>query len=391
MALGQPSRCAASAPWRGDMLQAAAMAVGKSTTKGKPKRSTPPVIDADALAAKTARTPDAEDESDGDEAAELGDVIDAPFIQDVDEPLDTNEFPERVAPARTSLLRRDPLDAYMAQVRKIALLTVQEEQDLASRLVETGDPAAARRLVEANLRLVVKIAYEYRRSHQNLLDLVQEGNLGLIQAVRKFDPTRGVRLSSYAAFWIRAYMLKFILNNWRLVKIGTTQAQRKLFFNLRKEKQRLEQLGFLPTPKLLAEKLGVEEKDVVEMEGRLSAADASLDAPMTSEEGSASRMDGLASDSASPHRVTADTEFASLFKEKISRFVDTLEGRDKTILEERWLSDPPLTLQEIGERYGISRERARQIEQRVLGRLKAYLEAELGGHVNIGELVRDDG
>src|SRR3954462_12582165 len=169
--------------------------------------------------------------------------------------------------------------AYMTEVRQFPLLTPDEEKALATRLVEQGDTTAARKLIEANLRLVVKIAYEYRRAHRNLLDLVQEGNIGLIQAVGKFDPYRGVKLSSYAAFWIRAYILKFILNNWRLVKIGTTQAQRKLFFNLRKERERLEQLGFQPTTALLAEKLDVPEKEVIEMERRLAAPRGPLHPP----------------------------------------------------------------------------------------------------------------
>jgi len=181
---------------------------------------------------------------------------------------------EREAPVRvergSSLARRDPMAVYLRETRRYPLLTPDEERALATRLVEHGDSQAARRLIEANLRLVVKIAYEYRRAHKNLLDLVQEGNIGLIQAVSKFDPYRGVKLSSYAAFWIRAYILKFILNNWRLVKIGTTQAQRKLFFNLRKEREKLEQLGFQPTAALLAEKLDVPEKEVVEMERRLA-------------------------------------------------------------------------------------------------------------------------
>src|SRR3954462_8565907 len=170
--------------------------------------------------------------------------------------------------------------AYMTEVRQFPLLTPTEEHDLAVKLVEHGDSSAARKLIEANLRLVVKIAYEYRRAHKNLLDLVQEGNVGLIQAVSKFDPYRGVKLSSYAAFWIRAYILKFILNNWRLVKIGTTPAPRKLLFKLRKEREKLEQLGFQPSSALLAEELDVAEKDVIEMERRLAAPEASLDAPM---------------------------------------------------------------------------------------------------------------
>jgi RNA polymerase sigma-32 factor len=291
-----------------------------------------------------------------------------------------------------SLARRDPLALYMSETRRYPLLTPEEEHDLAVRLVEQGDTAAARRLIEANLRLVVKIAYEYRRAHRNLLDLVQEGNIGLIQAVGKFDPYRGVKLSSYAAFWIRAYILKFILNNWRLVKIGTTQAQRKLFFNLRKEREKLEQLGFQPTSALLAEKLDVSEKDVIEMERRLAAPEASLDAPVGSggdDDGARTRLDFLPSEDDRPDRAVANNEFAQLLKSKLEAFAQTLEGREQTIFRERWLAEEPLTLQELGDRYNVSRERARQLEKRVLDRLKKYLEAEMGTAIDIEALSRD--
>jgi RNA polymerase sigma-32 factor len=282
--------------------------------------------------------------------------------------------------------------AYMADVRRYPLLTPEEEKSLAVRLVEHGDTTAARKMIEANLRLVVKIAYEYRRAHKNLLDLVQEGNIGLIQAVGKFDPYRGVKLSSYAAFWIRAYILKFILNNWRLVKIGTTQAQRKLFFNLRKEREKLEQLGFQPTTALLAEKLDVSEKEVIEMERRLAAPEASLDAPLGGgdDDGTRTRMDYLPDDAAErPDRAVAQSEFAQLLKGHLETFAKTLEGREQTIFRERWLTDEPLTLQEIGDRYQVSRERARQLEKRMLDRLKKYLESELGSAVDIDAMTRD--
>jgi RNA polymerase sigma-32 factor len=291
-----------------------------------------------------------------------------------------------------SLARRDPLGAYMAETRRYPLLTPEEEHALATRLVEHGDTQAARKLIEANLRLVVKIAYEYRRAHKNLLDLVQEGNVGLIQAVSKFDPYRGVKLSSYAAFWIRAYILKFILNNWRLVKIGTTQAQRKLFFNLRKEREKLEQLGFQPTSALLAEKLDVPEREVVEMERRLAAPEASLDAPVGHGEddgGQRTRLDYLPSDEDRPDRAVAQSEFAQLLRGKLEAFANTLEGREQTIFRERWLTEEPLTLQEIGDRYQVSRERARQLEKRMLDRLKKYLEAEMGTAVDIEALTRE--
>ncbi len=291
---------------------------------------------------------------------------------------------------RVGLIKRDPMQAYMQEVRRYPLLTPEEEHDLAVRLVEHGDSDAARRLVEANLRLVVKIAYEYRRAHRNLLDLVQEGNIGLLQAVRKYDPYRGVKVSSYAAFWIRAYILKFILNNWRLVKIGTTQAQRKLFFNLRKERERLEQLGFQPTSALLAENLQVSEKEVVEMEKRLAAPEASLDAPVGSDDdGARSRIEFVPSDDVRPDQAVADSEFAALFNAKLDTFEATLEGRELTIFRDRWRTDPPRTLQEIGDHYGISRERARQLEKRVLDRLRKYLRAELGTDVDIDASSRE--
>ncbi len=318
---------------------------------------------------------------DGTDDAIEADRSDAAAVDETDEP--------KVVRGG-ALSRRDPMAVYMSEVRRFALLTPQGEHELAVRLVEHGDPVAARKLVEANLRLVVKIAYEYRRAHRNLLDLVQEGNIGLMQAVSKFDPYRGVKLSSYAAFWIRAYMLKFILNNWRLVKIGTTQAQRKLFFNLRKEREKLEQLGFAPTAKLLAERLDVTENEVIEMEKRLAAPEASLDAPMGSEDdGQRTRMDYLPSETTRPDQAVANNEFATLLRSKLEEFAQELEGRDQHIFRERWLTDEPQTLQEIGDKYGVSRERARQLEKRMLDRLRKFLESELGSAVDIGAMSRE--
>ncbi|HKE17812.1 MAG TPA: RNA polymerase factor sigma-32 [Kofleriaceae bacterium] len=293
---------------------------------------------------------------------------------------------------RHRLVRHDPLTAYIQETRRYPLLERDAEHELAVRLVEEGDTAAARTLIEANLRLVVKIAYEYRRAHRNLLDLIQEGNIGLMQAVRKYDPYRGVKLSSYAAWWIRAYILKFILNNWRLVKIGTTQAQRKLFFNLRKEKERLEQLGFQPEPALLADRLDVRERDVIEMETRMGSPEASLDAPMAGldGEGARTRHDLVADqDQARPDVRVEEGEFTALLRQKLEAFAGTLKGREETIFRERWLTDSPLTLQQIGDRYGVSRERARQLEKRMLTRLRKYLEQEFGTAVDIDALSRE--
>ena len=378
------------------------MADPKSKPSGRKKK--PGVIDVGDKPDQESSQEEAEaedgdgDEDDKDDAAEDGLDADLALANaaaiDVGEEPDVEDLPEpKVAKGSSggSLARRDPLAVYMSETRRYPLLTPDEEKALATRLVEHGDTSAARKLIEANLRLVVKIAYEYRRAHRNLLDLVQEGNIGLIQAVGKFDPYRGVKLSSYAAFWIRAYILKFILNNWRLVKIGTTQAQRKLFFNLRKEREKLEQLGFQPTSKLLAEKLDVSEKDVIDMERRLAAPEASLDAPLGSggdDEGTRTRLDYLPSDDRPDHNV-AQSQFSELLKGKLEAFAKTLEGREQTIFRERWLTEEPLTLQEIGDRYQVSRERARQLEKRMLDRLKKYLEAELGSAVDIDAMSRD--
>ena len=297
--------------------------------------------------------------------------------------------PGREGDAHHKLVKHDPLSAYMQEAKRFPLLTREEEKELATRYREHGDLHAARKLVEGNLRLVVKIAYEYRRAHRHLLDLVQEGNVGLMQAVKKFDPERGVKLSSYAAWWIRAYMLKFILNNLRLVKIGTTQAQRKLFFNLNKEKEKLLQLGFVPEPKLLAERLDVKEKEVIEMERRLGAPDASFDAPL-GDDGTGTRHDFMPDNAANRPDVLAEKgEFQALLHDKLEIFAKGLSGRDETIFRERWLEEEPKTLQELGTTFGVSRERVRQVEKRMLGRLKEYLEKELGSAVDIDAMTRD--
>ncbi len=287
--------------------------------------------------------------------------------------------------AGRSLARLDPLQLYIQDIRRYPLLTREQEHELAKRFVETGDVESARRLVTANLRLVVKIAHEYRRAHRNLLDLIQEGNVGLVQAVKKYDPYRGVKLSSYAAWWIRAYMLKFILSNWRLVKIGTTQAQRKLFFNLKKEKDKLEQMGFDTSSKALAEALNVPEREVIDMEKRLGQGEMSLDAPLgKDDEGGRSHLDMLESAGETRPDVRAEgDEFRVLLRAKLEEFAKTLRGRELTIFQERLLTDEPKTLQDIGESYGISRERARQLEKRLTEKLKKYLQTELGDAVQI--------
>ena len=358
----------------------------------KPKREVvePEIVDDDANGS------DDEGEVEEDDDALVADVADEHGVALIDVDSDDLTPVKPVGAERgrrsASVAKYDPMAAYMQEIRRVPLLSREAEHELAVRLVEDGDLEAARQLIEANLRLVVKIAYEYRRAYRNILDLVQEGNVGLMQAVRKYDPYRGVKLSSYAAWWIRAYILKFILNNWRLVKIGTTQAQRKLFFNLRKEREKLERMGFEPDPKLLAESLDVSEQEVVEMEKRLAAPDASLDAPLAVDSDGAprTRLDLMSDEvSESPDDAVVRGQFQELLREKLEIFAAELEGREETIFRERWLTDEPKTLQEIGDQYGISRERARQIEKRLLGRLRTYLEREFGGEVDISALSRD--
>ncbi len=285
------------------------------------------------------------------------------------------------APPPSGITRFDAMATYLREVQRHPLLTPDETQRLAIRLAENGDPQAAAALVTANLRLVVKIAYEYRRAYRNIMDLVQEGNIGLMQAVKRYDPYRGVKLSSYAAWWIRAYILRFILNNWRLVKLGTTQAQRKLFFNLRKKRQELQALGIDPTHAEIARQLNVPEQDVAEMDVRLAASEKSLDAPVGDSDGrSISKIDTMATSAQGPEALTADGELQALLKDKLAEFRKTLIGKDKelAIFDDRLVADDPLTLQQLGDQFGVSRERVRQLEQRITGRLRDYLREELG-------------
>jgi len=291
---------------------------------------------------------------------------------------------EVVTPARDGgLVKYDPLRAYMAEVARHPLLTREEEHALAVRYRETGDVEAAYKLVASNLRLVVKIAHEYRRSAFQLLDLIQEGNMGLMQAVKKYDPLKGVKLSSYAAWWIRAYIIRFLMDNWRLVKLGTTQAQRKLFFNLAKEREKLLARGIEPTPRLLAKNLDVEVKDVEEMTARMASDDLSLDAPVApGDEGSRqSRLDRLGDGAEPPDRQLADEQLKRLFREKLAAFSTTItDEKERFLLDHRLLPPEgvePLTLQEVGNRFGLTRERARQIEARLTARLRQHLQAEI--------------
>jgi RNA polymerase sigma-32 factor len=373
------------------------------TTTSKPKRSSapraakparassPPPPDSEAAATSEEREEEtAERDGDVDGAIEsdaaLGEGPDAEEIEDVSVGADEQRS-SKADGGGGSITRFDPMAAYLREVQRHPLLTPEQTHELAIRFIQSQDPAAAAQLVTSNLRLVVKIAYEYRRAYKNIMDLVQEGNIGLMQAVKRYDPYRGVKLSSYAAWWIRAYILRFILNNWRLVKLGTTQAQRKLFFNLRKKRNELQAMGIDPTNAEIAKHLNVPETDVAEMDVRLQASEKSLDAPVGDAEGRAiARVDMMPSVWEGPESLLADEETQALLKEKLAEFRKTLAGKDKdlAIFDERLVADEPLTLQELGDRFGISRERVRQLEQRLTSRLREYLQSEMGDAAHVG-------
>jgi len=277
-----------------------------------------------------------------------------------------------------SLAKFDPLQRYLSEISRYRLLTREEEIELGRRVQEEDDMEAAYQLVTSNLRLVVKIALEFQRVWmQNLLDLIQEGNIGLMQAVKKFDPYKNVKFSYYASFWIKAYILKFIMDNWRLVKIGTTQGQRKLFFKLKKEKQRLIDQGFDPKPKLLSQRLGVSEREIIDMDQRLDGWDVSLDSPV--KDGSdTGRIEFVSEEgSASAEEKVAKKEIEVLLHNKVAEFRMQMTDRELEIFDQRIFSDTPVTLQEIGDRYGISRERVRQIEKNVIKKMRDFFKSEI--------------
>ncbi|NNL85650.1 MAG: RNA polymerase factor sigma-32 [Myxococcales bacterium] len=272
----------------------------------------------------------------------------------------------------------DALGQYMAALRGHAPISREEEHQLAVRWIEEGDREAARQLVLANLRLVVKIAMEYRRSWTNALDLIQEGNLGLVQAVQRFDPYQGTKLSSYAVYWIRAFILKYLIDNIRMVRMGSSRAERKLFFRLNKEKRLLESEGFKVEPKLLAERLDVSEDDVLHMEQRLAEGEVSLSTPLSSQNGQGAVLGDLVdSGERGPDEHFADAQLRETFMAHVRDFAAELEPRERAIVDRRVLSDEPATLQELGTEFGVSRERVRQIERRVVDALREYLREKV--------------
>mgnify|MGYP001044760196 CR=1 FL=1 len=265
------------------------------------------------------------------------------------------------------------LDIYVSQINRFPILTAEEEFKLAVRYKKESDLKAAEKLVVSNLRFVVKIAHEYRNYGVKLLDLIQEGNIGLMHAVKKFDPYRGYRLISYAVWWIRAYIQNFVIKSWSLVKIGTTQAQRKLFFKLNQAKRKLQELSRKkPEFKEVATLLNVKESEIEEMDGRLNNRDLSLDASI-SDEGETTYIDCLVYDGEDQEKALIKKEETALARKNIEQELSKLNDREKYIARNRIMADTPETLQKIGDNFDITRERARQIEKVVLKKLRASI------------------
>lgn len=292
---------------------------------------------------------------------------------------------EPAEPDEQGLAVSDPLQRYLAEIRQYPFLSREEEKRLAVKFKEEGDLQAVTELILSHLRLAASIAMEYKNLPFNSMDLIQEGNVGLMQAIKKFDPYKDIRVSTYASWWIRAYILKYILHNWRLVKIGTTEAQRKLFFRLSKERERLEKMGYEAGPKLLADRLDVKEQEVVEMQQRLGGWESSLDEP-AGPESDETLANLLPSDQEAVDDRLAKDELQELFQEKLKEFSKTLKPRELEILNERILSENPKTLEVFGKKYKISKERVRQLEENLIKNLKKFMKQEIKDFKDIGPL-----
>lgn len=266
----------------------------------------------------------------------------------------------------------DALAKYLADVRKYPLLSPDEEKKLAIRYRETGDRVAAEKLVTSNLRFVIKVAGEYAKFGAKMIDLIQEGNVGLMHAVREFNPYKGVRLITYAVWWIRGYIQEYLMKNYSQVKIGTTQAQKKLFYRLNKERARLEALGEGSGVLELSQSLGVKPEEIEEMTQRLSAKDLSLDAPFSSDDNKTWLENQTDVTAHTADEDIALSEEREIFDREIGKVSSLLNDKEKFLLEKRILGDPPLTLQEVGDHFGITRERARQLEERTIDKIKVH-------------------
>lgn len=288
--------------------------------------------------------------------------------------------------ATTGVSTGSPLERFMQQVGRFPLLTPEEERELTMAVYERSDPIAARKLVVHNLRLVVKMAYRYRRVWANVLDLIQEGNVGLVEAVSRYDPFKGAKFSTYAAYWIRAYILRYLLDQSRMVRISRTRAGRKLFFRLSRERERLRALGVEPGPKLLAERLGVSQEDYEEVVRHMDQPEIRLDAPLYSDgDGTDTILDTIAGGERSPEAQAHRQEFHTDVAAALESFAKTLtDPREKAAWEEHLMAEDPVSLSDLGARFGVTKQRMGQIVMAMRKRLKAHLISELGPDVELG-------
>lgn len=282
--------------------------------------------------------------------------------------------PAPALPDQDKLAKLDPLRKYLLEISKYEPLTKEEEHRLAVLYRDQGNQQAAYRLITSNLRLVVKIARLYNLVYSNALDLIQEGNIGLMEAVKRFDPYREARLPTYASWWIKAYIIKFILDNFRIVRVGTTNERRKLLFNLRKEKEKLRLQGIEPTPALIAKRLNVDPDDVREVEKSIESSDLSLDATLNEGDSSVRYLDTLEATEEMVDESLARGELQGLFNAEIIKFSETLNDRQKTILHERLIAEDPKTLQEIASLYGVTREAIRLTEKSLITKIKGHMQ-----------------
>jgi RNA polymerase sigma-32 factor len=317
-------------------------------------------------------------------------TLDDGDIEALDPMGDSGRKPRRVssnmpalATPRETMPAKDLLNHYLAELRKYPLLTPEEEKETAIAYYEHGDQAAGERLVTANLRLVVKLAFQYHRQWSNVLDLIQEGNVGLVQALSRYDPYRGIRFSSYAQYWIRAMILRFLMDNYRLVRLGSTRAARQLFFQLRKERERLIKEGLQPKTRLIAERLSVSEAEVIAVDRHMRAPAMSIDAPITEGEGRALVDIMPDEDAVGPDTRVMRGQLADVVKQKLDVFAETLhDERELAIWHERLVAQEPQSLSSLGERFGVSKERIRQLEVRIRRNLKNHLRKELGDEID---------
>ena len=285
----------------------------------------------------------------------------------------TSKLPSR---EEAKLARLDPLRRYLLEISQFEPVTAEEERTLIRRYQQEGDQEAAYRLVTSNLKLVVKIALIYRRVYNNVMDLIQEGNIGLIQALGRFDPDKGTRLPTYASWWIKAYIIKFITDNFRIVRIGTTNQRRKLLFNLRKEKEKLRLQGIEPTTSLIARKLDVPVKEVRAVQHAIESSDLSLDNYIDPNR-TIRHADTLEATGELVEETLARGELKRLFAHKFREFAETLNERERAILNERLIAEEPKTLQQLATRFGVSREAIRLNQITLTKKIKAYMKEAL--------------